>query len=136
MNAHDQDSTRCARCDGEIIDALGVFTRTKDYCSMKCATPVFAVGDGVAMCYLNDVYPGTVRRISKSGHMLWVSEDRIAKGHFDESFGPQADLYEPRDVPESEWRCFTRRADGRYREKGHTSPVLSEGRGYNRPREI
>jgi len=96
----------------------------------------FQVGDGVYMAYQSDVYPGTVRRISKSGHKIWVSKDRVAKADWDESFGPRARAYEPLDVPEEQWRCFTRRKDGKYREKGHTSPVLGYGRDYNRPREI
>jgi hypothetical protein len=96
----------------------------------------YRVGDGVHYSYVNDVYPGTIRKISKSGHMIWISEDRIAKAEWDESFGPRAKLYETRDVPEAEWKCFTRRADGEYRAKGHTSPVLGPGRHFNRPREI
>ena len=96
----------------------------------------YRVGDGVHYSHPNDVYPATVRRISKSGHQIWISEDRVAKAEWDESFGPRAKLYEPRDVPESEWTCFTRRQDGEYRAKGHTSPVLGPGRHYNLPREI
>lgn len=96
----------------------------------------YRVGDGVHYSHPNDVYPATVRKISKSGHQVWVSNDRVAKAEWDESFGPRAKLYEPRDVPESEWSCFTRRQDGEYRAKGRTSPVLGPGRHYNRPREI
>jgi hypothetical protein len=96
----------------------------------------FQVGDGVHYSHPSDVYPATVRKVSKSGHMIWVSSDRVAKAEWDESFGPRARLYEPREVPESEWKCFTRRADGEYRAKGHTSPVLGYGRDFNQPREI
>ncbi len=98
--------------------------------------PTYRVGDGVHYSHPNDVYPATVRKISKSGHQVWVSNDRIAKAEWDESFGPRAKLYEPREVPEEQWKCFTRRRDGEYRAKGHTSPVLGPGRHYNRPREI
>ena len=96
----------------------------------------FQVGDGVHYSHPSDVYPATVRKVSKSGHMIWVSSDRVAKSEWDESFGPRARLYEPIEMPESEWRCFTRRNDGEYRAKGHTSPVLGFGRDFNQPREI
>jgi len=134
-NAHKRLES-CSRCGGELPEHDAIFHRKTAYCSKACEVPAFVIGDGAAACYINDVYPMTIRRLSKSGHMLWASSDRIAKGHFDESFGPQADLYDPGNPPESEWKCFTRRADGYYRAKGHTSPVLHEGRSYSRPREI
>ena len=135
MSYH-ETHTHCTRCGDRLPSFDAVYHRTATYCSKACAVPVFKVGDGASYCFINDVYPCTVRKISKSGHMIWVSKDRIAKAHFDESFGPIADLYEPSDVDPSQWRCFTRRKDGYYREKGHQSPVLVEGRNYNRPREI
>lgn len=126
----------CDRCGGELPGLEAIYHRTRAFCSKRCETPVFKVGDGARYCFINDVYPATIRKISKSGHMIWISSDRVAKGHFDESFGPRADLYEPMDVNPTQWRCFTRRADGYYREKGSTSPVLHEGRDLNQPREI
>lgn len=96
----------------------------------------FQVGDGVHYSHPSDVYPATIRKVSKSGHKIWVSSDRVAKSEWCESRGPIARLYEPRDVPESEWQCFTRRQDGEYRATGATSPVLGFGRDFNQPREI
>jgi len=96
----------------------------------------FKAGDGVALCYRNDVYPGTVRRVSPSGHRVWVSEDDIARAYFDPCLGPVAQAYSPRDVEPQHWRVFTRRRDGYYAEKGHQTPYLVLGRDYSKPREI
>ena len=84
--------------------------------------PEFKVGDGVSYGYGSDSYPYTVRRVSPSGHKLWVSRDRPFKG-----------VFVPQDVPEKDWVCFTRRRDGQYREANKSyarQHALTKGREF------
>lgn len=74
----------------------------------------FKVGDGVHWGFNGDAYPGTVRKVSKSGRQVWVSPDEhqatekerdiVAKHGIHE--GPIDSTFIPRDVPESQWTCY------------------------------
>jgi len=85
---------------------------------MTQPAPEIGMGGTYGIC--GDAYPVTVRRISKSGHMIWAAHDdaRVVKGSAHDG--------------SAEWECtpvpnaaatvvFTRRKDGSYKMRGCTS---------------
>lgn len=74
----------------------------------------FQIGDGVHWSFNGDSYLGTVRKVSKSGREVWVSnDDHVATKKEKELVekhgvheGPIDSIFTPRDVPESQWRKF------------------------------
>ncbi len=101
----------------------------------------FKVGDGVHWGFNADADPGTVRKVSASGRQVWVSIDEMIvtdKEREDvEAYGlhegPIDCNFVQKDVPESEWTCWTLRADGRFtRDPGRNSISLYPTRLFKR----
>ncbi len=98
---------------------------------------VFSVGEGVHWGFNGDVYPGTVRRVSPSGRKIWVSSDahritQVEKDRLQEHGLHDGEIncvFIPRDVPESEWKCFTLRKTGCFTERPGRSIAFALHRG-------
>lgn len=86
-------------------------------------------GDGGTYSIGSDSYPVTVRKVSPSGHVVWVSRDRIRSSGSPYERSPGG-VYEPVDVPEEKWDRFTRRRDGSYRSVGYRCGLLTAGRNH------
>lgn len=103
--------------------------------------PTFQVGDGVHWAFNGDSYPGTVRKVSKSGLKVWVSSDehritdaereRVRAHGFHE--GAIDSAFIPVDMMPEYWKCFkfsTARKRIRFTNDGTFS--LFHGREYSR----
>jgi len=78
------------------------------------------VGDGVSYGIGGDAYPYTVRKISPSGKTVWCSRDDF-KGDGNNTYAEatKSGTFTPRDEDRPDcWRVFTKRKDGRWRQKG------------------
>ena len=79
----------------------------------------FKVGDGAHYSINGDSYPCTVRKVSKSGRQVWVSNDsyKVTGGSYYEE-GDKPCIFTSRDVPESEWKGFHLAKNGQWVEQG------------------
>lgn len=79
-------------------------------------------GEGATYNLGTDQYPVTIRKVSASGHAIWVSKDQVRAN-------PGGSMvFIPVDRPEKDWDKFTRRDDGKYRPVGKNFGYLSPGR--------
>lgn len=78
------------------------------------------------ICYFNDTYPATVRKIDKSGKKLWLTEDHYTFNAAAETQFDYTEVYA--DQPEM-WTEYKLNKHGRWIKKGCSSgPALSIGR--------
>lgn len=86
----------------------------------KQPTPV--VGMGATVLMWTDRHAGTVGWVSASGHKLVVQEDKATRVDTNGMSDSQSYSFEP--DPDGRTFVFTRRRDGKYREKGGRTGLL------------
>jgi len=98
----------------------------------------FRPGDGAHYYFNGDSYPVTVRRVSRTGHQVWVTHDVTKAPNLFVPLSAKevARLFADPDGYEArrKLRKFTRRKDGRYFNRG--TWVLGHGREHQWSREF
>lgn len=93
----------------------------------SCQQPEPVVGMGATVLMWTDRCAGTIGWVSASGHKLVVQEDAATRTDANGMSDSQEYAYAP--DPDGKTWVFTRRRDGKYREKGGRTGL---GLGYRR----
>lgn len=109
----------------------------KDTSLPNCALVTFKVGDGCHWGFNGDAYPGTVRKVSKSGRKVWVSRDdyRVIDDKDGYTESDRDCVFTTLDLPESSWEEYHLTVHGHFvsgRGSGGAAWSLQPNRRYSR----